>query len=51
MSSRPNSAIPEVFKGSGQTLGGRKTKGKGLAKPIERVDDTSKITRTEWVLF
>lgn len=50
ISSRPNSAVPEVFKGSGQTLGGRKTKGKGLAKPIEKVDDTSKISRTEWVL-
>ncbi|TIB70884.1 UFD1-domain-containing protein [Wallemia mellicola] len=47
MSSRPTSTVPEVFKGSGQTLGGRKTKGKGLAKPIERVDETSKITRTD----
>ncbi|EOR01291.1 Ubiquitin fusion degradation protein 1 [Wallemia ichthyophaga EXF-994] len=47
LSSRPNSTAPEVFKGSGQTLGGRKTKGKGLAKPIEKVDDSSKISRTD----
>jgi ubiquitin fusion degradation protein 1 len=40
----------ESFKGAGQTLGGRKTKGKGLknsTKKIEEVDPASRIIRTE----
>lgn len=47
--SRPHSTTPsfEVFRGSGQTLGGRKTKGKGLSKAIETVDESSKINRTD----
>ena len=40
----------ESFKGKGETLGGRKTKGKGIShrKP-EEVSDGSKIIRTEYV--
>lgn len=38
----------ESFKGSGQTLNGRKTKGKGKSvRKIEDVADGSKIIRTE----
>lgn len=37
----------ESFKGMGNTLGGRITKGKGKARKIEEVDKDSKITRTE----
>ncbi|KAJ9119706.1 hypothetical protein QFC22_003416 [Naganishia vaughanmartiniae] len=37
----------EIFKGSGATLNGRKTKGKGLAKEIQEVDKDSRIVRTE----
>lgn len=37
----------ESFKGMGNTLGGRVTKGKGKARKIEEVDKDSKITRTE----
>ncbi|KAI5452316.1 ubiquitin fusion degradation protein [Naganishia albida] len=37
----------ESFKGSGATLNGRRTKGKGLAKQIQEVDKDSKITRTD----
>src|SRR5260370_22839398 len=40
----------ESFKGSGQTLNGRKTKGKGKSvRKIEEVDADSKIYRTECV--
>lgn len=55
-SSRTGAAAPapdvggyESFKGSGATLNGRRTKGKGLAKQIQEVDKDSKITRTECV--
>lgn len=38
----------ESFKGAGQTLAGRKTKGKGKSvRKIEEVDPDSKIIRTE----
>ncbi|KAJ9127652.1 hypothetical protein QFC24_001062 [Naganishia onofrii] len=37
----------EIFKGSGATLNGRRTKGKGLAKQIQEVDKDSRIVRTE----
>jgi ubiquitin fusion degradation protein 1 len=38
----------ESFKGRGETLGGRKTKGKGKSqRAIEEVADSSKIYRTE----
>jgi ubiquitin fusion degradation protein 1 len=43
----PISGGYESFKGTGATLNGRKTKGKGLAKQIQGVDKDSKITRTE----
>lgn len=54
-SSRPSSAVGtadtgdfESFKGLGQTLNGRKTKGKGKSvRKIEEVDASSKIIRTE----
>lgn len=41
----------ESFKGKGETLTGRKTKGKGIShrKP-EQVAEGSKIIQTEWVL-
>lgn len=40
----------ESFKGTGQTLNGRKTKGKGKSvRKIEEVDPDSKIYRTECV--
>ena len=59
-SSRPGSSLSqasgmsggefESFKGSGQSLSGRKTKGKGKsARKIEEVDPYSKIQRTEYV--
>lgn len=35
----------ESFTGVGQSLSGRRVKGKGLAKKIEEVDPTSKINR------
>ncbi|WVO14954.1 hypothetical protein L204_102595 [Cryptococcus depauperatus] len=35
----------EIFTGVGQSLSGRKVKGKGLAKPIEEVESSSKISR------
>lgn len=39
----------EIFKGKGETLGGRRTKGKGISqRPVEVVTD-SKIIRTECV--
>ena len=37
----------ESFTGLGQSLSGRKVKGKGLAKKIEEVDSSSKINRNE----
>jgi ubiquitin fusion degradation protein 1 len=38
----------ESFKGAGQSLNGRKTKGKGKsARKVEDVDPGSKIIRTE----
>ena len=37
----------ESFTGVGQSLSGRKVKGKGLAKKIEEVDPNSKINRNE----
>jgi ubiquitin fusion degradation protein 1 len=58
-SSRPGSAMGtnvitndggdfEAFKGAGQTLNGRKTKGKGKsARKVEEVDPASKIIRTD----
>lgn len=40
----------EAFKGKGQALDGRKTKGKGIGhRPPEPVADDSKILRTEYV--
>jgi ubiquitin fusion degradation protein 1 len=54
--SRPSSSassLPEgsgaggVFTGYGQSLSGKRVKGKGLAKPIEGVDPNSKINRSE----
>ena len=42
----------ESFKGKGETLGGRKTKGKGIShRKAEQVPESSKIIRTEWVVF
>ena len=42
----------ESFKGKGETLGGRKTKGKGIShRKVEQVPESSKIIRTEWVIF
>lgn len=38
----------ETFKGRGETLGGRKTKGKGVShRKVEQVPENSKIIRTE----
>lgn len=37
----------EVFSGVGQSLSGKKVKGKGLAKKIEEVDSSSRINRNE----
>jgi ubiquitin fusion degradation protein 1 len=38
----------ESFKGKGETLGGRKTKGKGIShRKVEKVPEGSKIIRTE----
>lgn len=38
----------ESFKGKGETLGGRKTKGKGIShRQVEQVAEGSKIIRTE----
>jgi ubiquitin fusion degradation protein 1 len=38
----------ETFKGRGETLGGRRTKGRGITnKPAEQVSTSSKIIRTE----
>ncbi|KAF8892506.1 ubiquitin fusion degradation protein UFD1-domain-containing protein [Infundibulicybe gibba] len=58
-SSRPDLRLPvdfkdgdqwESFKGKGETLGGRKTKGKGITyRQPERVAEGSKIIRTEYV--
>jgi hypothetical protein len=40
----------ESFKGRGETLSGRRTKGKGVShRKIEEVPDDSKIIRTEYV--
>ena len=40
----------ESFKGKGETLNGRKTKGKGVShRKIEKVSEGSKIIRTEYV--
>lgn len=42
----------ESFKGKGETLNGRKTKGKGISyRKIEEVSEGSKIIRTEYVSF
>lgn len=61
-SSRPGSSLGgtiaataggdfESFKGLGQTLNGRKTKGKGKSvRKITPADPDSKILRTEWVV-
>lgn len=41
----------ESFKGRGETLAGRKTKGRGIShRGVEQVPESSKIQRTEWVL-
>jgi len=38
----------ESFKGKGETLGGRKTKGKGIShRKVEQVSENSKIIRTD----
>jgi ubiquitin fusion degradation protein 1 len=38
----------ESFKGKGETLGGRKTKGRGIShRGVEKVPEDSKIIRTE----
>ncbi|WWC66038.1 uncharacterized protein I303_108660 [Kwoniella dejecticola CBS 10117] len=37
----------ESFTGVGQSLSGKKVKGKGLAKKIEQVDESSKINRND----
>jgi ubiquitin fusion degradation protein 1 len=40
----------ETFKGRGETLGGRRTKGRGIThKAPEQVSVSSKIIRTGWV--
>jgi ubiquitin fusion degradation protein 1 len=40
----------ESFRGKGETLAGRKTKGKGIShRGVEAVEGHSKIIRTEWV--
>lgn len=58
--SRPSSAASSaanasgeggVFGGYGQSLSGKRVKGKGLAKKIEEVDPKSKINRSEYVPF
>jgi ubiquitin fusion degradation protein 1 len=42
----------ESFKGRGETLSGRKTKGRGItARKIDDVQTDSKIYRTEYVLY
>lgn len=42
----------ESFKGKGETLGGRRTKGKGIThRKVEDVTEGSKIIRTECVHF
>ena len=41
----------ESFTGVGQSLSGRKVKGKGLARKIEEVDSSSRINRAEWVCY
>lgn len=42
----------ETFKGKGETLGGRKTKGRGIShRGVEQVSEDSKIIRTEYVRF
>ena len=42
----------EAFKGKGETLGGRKTKGRGIThRKIEDVSEGSKIIRTEYVIL
>jgi ubiquitin fusion degradation protein 1 len=47
-SSLPNdNSLSEVFTGYGQSLSGKRVKGKGLAKAIESVDSSSKINRSE----
>ncbi|KAJ9102629.1 hypothetical protein QFC19_004738 [Naganishia cerealis] len=43
----PDTTGFESFKGSGATLNGRRTKGKGLAKHIQGVDKDSRIVRTD----
>ena len=41
----------ESFKGRGETLGGRKTKGKGIShRKVEAVPEGSKIIKTEYVV-
>jgi hypothetical protein len=39
----------EAFVGGGRTLNGRRTKGKGMQRQIEDVEEGSKIFRTEYV--
>lgn len=42
----------ESFKGRGETLGGRKTKGKGIShRKVEQAPEGSKIIRTEYALL
>lgn len=46
--SAPDGGEFESFKGAGQSLNGRKTKGKGKSvRKVEEVDPHSKIIRTE----
>ncbi|WVW87089.1 hypothetical protein I302_109146 [Kwoniella bestiolae CBS 10118] len=48
LSNRSGDATPaESFTGVGQSLNGKKVKGKGLAKKIEQVDGSSKINRND----
>lgn len=63
-SSRPSSALAgtftgaavsrggdqwESFKGKGETLSGRKTKGRGIGnRPVEQIPEGTKIIRTEY---
>ncbi|WWC73847.1 uncharacterized protein I206_107819 [Kwoniella pini CBS 10737] len=42
-----SSGPKESFTGVGQSLSGKKVKGKGLAKKIEQVDESSKINRND----
>jgi ubiquitin fusion degradation protein 1 len=46
-SSTPGEGQAGVFTGYGQSLSGKRVKGKGLTKKIEEVDSNSKINRVE----